>query len=107
MSLLKQTIRKNLLDSIKPDRLKEEIQLILELPNYYRYLERLYQLDMIPSILPGCIWKREYSDRFIDVEKRLPEVKTILGIDRFLYQLTPLFDDFDIKQISLLQKRLA
>jgi tRNA nucleotidyltransferase (CCA-adding enzyme) len=107
MSLLKQTIRKNLLDSIKPDRLKEEIQLILELPNYYRYLERLYQLDMIPSILPGCIWKREYSDRFIDVEKRLPEVKTILGIDRFLYQLTPLFDDFDIRQISLLQKRLA
>ena len=107
MSLLKQTVRKNLLDNIKPDRLKEEIQLILELPNYFLYLERLYQLDMISSILPGCIWKREYSDRFIGVEKRLPEVKALAGIDGFLYQLTPLFDDFDIEQISLLQQRLA
>ena len=107
MSLLKQTIRKNLLESIKPDRLKEEIQFILELPQYYRYLERLYQLDMIPSILPGCIWKREYADRFVAVEKRLLELRIDFRIDRFLYQLTPLFDDFDIKQISSLQKRLA
>jgi len=107
MSLLKQTVGKNLLDKIKPDRLKEEILLILKLPEYYRYLVRMHQLDMFSAIFPGCIWKREYTDLFMKLEKRLPIVSGLSGIDQFLLQLSPIFDDFDPKQASSFQAKFA
>ncbi len=87
LSLLKQTVREELLNKIKPDRLKEEINLILRLPNFYLYLERLYQLDMFPYIFPGSTWRREFEDIYPELIKLLDQFP-FLSLDYFLVTLS-------------------
>ncbi|MGQ9746793.1 MAG: CBS domain-containing protein [Candidatus Caldatribacteriaceae bacterium] len=106
MSLLKQTIREGLLEKIKPDRLKEEIQLILRLPEFYRYLFRLYQLDMFPFLFPGCIWKREYEEIYVHLTGIMDRF-SIMGADSFLLKLSPLFGDMDPQFLSRFQERMS
>ncbi|MEN3185567.1 MAG: CBS domain-containing protein [Atribacterota bacterium] len=106
MSLLKQTIREGLLGKIKPDRLKEEIQLILRLPGFYRYLFRLYQLDMFPTIFPGCFWKREYEE----VYGRLQEIVDDFAgyeIDLFLLKLSPIWGDMVPELLPKLREKMS
>ncbi|MEI6156967.1 MAG: CBS domain-containing protein, partial [Atribacterota bacterium] len=95
LSLLKQTIRNGFLEKLKPARIKEEIGFILLLPEYHRYLERLYQLDMFPVLFPGCIWKSEYTEIFIRLERLIPEVEKRFPVDWFLLRISPFFDDFE------------
>jgi tRNA nucleotidyltransferase (CCA-adding enzyme) len=106
MSLLKQTVRESFLQKIKPDRLKEELHLILALPDFPRYLYRMYQLDMFPSILPGCVWKGEFEETY---RKLFAIFKTydISSCDPFLLKLSPLFGSMDPCFLNQLKERLA
>lgn len=106
MSLLKQTVRESFLQKIKPDRLKEELHLILALPDFPRYLYRMYQLDMFPSILPGCVWKGEFEEIY---GKLFATLKTydISSCDPFLLKLSPLFGFMDPRFLEQLKERLA
>ncbi|MDI3543166.1 MAG: hypothetical protein PWP57_769 [Candidatus Atribacteria bacterium] len=106
LSLLKQTVREELLNKIKPDRLKEEINLILRLPNFYLYLERLYQLDMFPYIFPGSTWRREFEDIYPELIKLLDQFP-FLSLDYFLVKLSPLWGDMEPIYIEELKNRLA
>lgn len=94
LSLLKQTVREGLLNKIKPDRLKEEINLILRLPDFYRLLERLYQLDMFPYIFPGSTWRREFEPVYQRLVKLLDRF-SFLSLDYFLAKLSPLWGEMD------------
>lgn len=105
MSLLKQTIREGLLEKIKPDRLKEEIQLILRLPEFHRYLFRLYQLDMFPAIFPGCVWKREYEEIYLHLEEVIKELHPP-EVDLFLLKLSPIWGDMTREALWKLQERM-
>ncbi|MGQ9622629.1 MAG: CBS domain-containing protein [Candidatus Caldatribacteriaceae bacterium] len=106
MSLLKQTVRESFLQKIKPDRLKEELHLVLALPDFPRYLYRMYQLDMFPSILPGCVWKGEFEETY---RKLFVIFKTydISSCDSFLLRLSPLFGSMDPCFLNQLGERLA
>lgn len=106
MSLLKQTIREGLLEKIKPDRLKEEIQLILRLPGFYRYLFRLYQLDMFPAIFPGCVWKREYEEIYIRLQTIVNDFAD-QDIDSFLLKLSPIWGDMLPESLAKLKGKMS
>jgi len=93
MSLLKQTVREGLLSKIKPDRLKEEIQLILRLNGFYAYLQRLYQLDMFPYLFPGCVWRSDYEIIYPRLEELIQEKASAEKLDIFLLKMTPLLSD--------------
>ncbi|HOQ50306.1 MAG TPA: CBS domain-containing protein [Candidatus Atribacteria bacterium] len=106
LSLLKQTVREGLLNKIKPDRLKEEINLILRLPDFYRLLERLYQLDMFPYIFPGSTWRREFEPVYQRLVKLLDRF-SFLSLDYFLAKLSPLWGEMDPAYLGELKERLA
>ncbi len=106
MSLLKQTIREGLLEKVKPDRLKEELQLILRLPQFHRYLLRLYQLDMFPSVFPGCVWKKEYEEIYPRLIK-LTEKFSSLELDQFIAKLAPILGNIQKDALGLLQTRMG
>jgi len=106
LSLLKQTVRGELLNKIKPDRLKEEINLILRLPDFYRYLERLYQLDMFPYIFPGSTWRREFELIYQRLVKLL-ERFSFLPLDPFLAKLSPLWGEMNPAYLDQLKSKLA
>ncbi|MBC7216655.1 MAG: CBS domain-containing protein [Candidatus Caldatribacterium sp.] len=106
MSLLKQTVRESFLTRIKPDRLKEELQLILALPDFPRYLLRMYQLDMFPSILPGCIWKKDFEKIYERLLALFSTYDTSSG-DPLLLKLSPLFGSMDPRYLEDLRVRLS
>ncbi|HXL01616.1 MAG TPA: CBS domain-containing protein [Candidatus Atribacteria bacterium] len=106
MSLLKQTAREELLNKIKPDRLKEEINLILRLSDFYRSLERLYQLDMFPYIFPGSTWRREFEPIYQRLVKLLDQFSSP-SLDYFLAKLSPLWGEMDPAYLEELKNKLA
>ncbi|BER91977.1 CBS domain-containing protein [Thermatribacter velox] len=106
MSLLKQTVREGLLAKIKPDRLKEEIQLILRLPGFYSYLQRLYQLDMFPYLFPGCVWKSDYDILYPRLERLIQEEASTERLDFFLLKMTPLLSDIQFDSLEAFVERL-
>ncbi|MCD6155927.1 MAG: CBS domain-containing protein, partial [Candidatus Atribacteria bacterium] len=106
MSLLKQTVREGLLSKIKPDRLKEEIQLILRLTGFYVYLQRLYQLDMFPYLFPGCLWKSDYEIIYPRLEKLIQEEASTEKLDVFLLKMTPLLSDIRFDSLEEFVERL-
>lgn len=106
MSLLKQTVRESFLTKIKPDRLKEELQLVLSLPDFPRYLFRMYQLDMFPSLFPGCVWKREFEEIYERLLALLGAYDTS-ACDPFLLKLSPLFGSMDPQYLGKLRERLS
>ncbi|HSV31684.1 MAG TPA: CBS domain-containing protein [Atribacteraceae bacterium] len=107
MSLLKQAVREEQLNSLKPDRLKEEIQLILRLPGYHRYLRRLYQLDTFPCIFPGCTWKAEYTRIFEDLKKGIDQFPPPVPLDLFLLKLSPLLENMSLYHLDNFVKKLS
>ncbi len=106
MSLLKQTVRESFLTKIKPDRLREELRFILDLPDFPRYLFRMYQLDMFPSIFPGCIWKKEFEETYERLLALFDVYDTSL-CDSFLLKLSPLFGSMDPGYLEDLRIRLS
>lgn len=106
MSLLKQTVRESFLTRIKPDRLKEELGLILDLPDFPRYLFRMYQLDMFPSIFPGCVWRREFEKIYERLLGILHTYDTAF-CDPFLVKLSPLLGSMNPEFLKDLQVRLS
>uniref|UniRef100_A0A7V4WJK8 CBS domain-containing protein n=1 Tax=Candidatus Caldatribacterium saccharofermentans TaxID=1454753 RepID=A0A7V4WJK8_9BACT len=106
LSLLQQTVRESFLMKIKPDRLKEELSLILALPDFPRYLFRMYQLDMFSTLFPGCIWKKEFET----VYRKLLDILRIhdtSSCDPFLLKLSPLFGSMDLQFLENLKARLS
>ncbi|MDK2895948.1 MAG: hypothetical protein PWP04_68 [Candidatus Atribacteria bacterium] len=105
MSLLQQTVQAKLLNQIKPDRLKEELTLILRLPGFYRYLERLSQLGMFPFLLPGCKWETDYLRIYQNLEKIYDKFQQ-QELDPFLLKLSPLLADLANYYLPKLEQRL-
>lgn len=106
MSLLKQTVRESFLTKIKPDRLKEELGLILAFPDFPRYLFRMYQLDMFPSIFPGCIWKKEFEETYERLLLLFDTYDTS-QCDPLLLKLSPLFGSMHPEYLEDLRIRLS
>lgn len=106
LSLLKQTVRESFLTKIKPDRLKEELELILAFPDFPRYLFRMYQLDMFPSVFPGCIWKREFEEIYNRLLLLYSTYDTST-CDPLLLKLSPLFGSMDPEYLESLRTRLS
>ena len=86
--------------------MKEEINLILRLPDFYLCLERLYQLDMFPYIFPGSTWRRELGDIYPKLIKLLDRF-SFLPLDYFLAKLSPLWGEMDPSYVEELKNRLA
>ncbi|MCS7241426.1 MAG: CBS domain-containing protein [Candidatus Caldatribacterium sp.] len=106
LSLLKQTVREGFLLKIKPDRLKEELSLILALPDFPRYLSRMYQLDMFPSLFPGCIWKVEFEEVYNRLLSFLSVYDTS-SCDPLLLKLSPLLGSMNPECLGDLRTRLS
>ena len=107
MSLLKQAVGEELPAKIKPDRLKEELGLIMRQPGHHRYLSRFYQLELFPLLFPGCIWKSEYGKIYDTLRKTLTHFPPPESLDELLLQLAPLFDDLRPMMLSSFADRLA